>query len=261
MSLNNTKVDLAIIGGTGLYQIGKARVIEPVSIVTPYGTTSQGLSIIDYLDRPVAFLPRHGAEHSIPPHLVNYRANIWGLKELGVEVIYASNAVGAIDPQMDNGDLVIPDQIIDYTWGRAHTFFDGSADKQPKAPQGFIKVDHIDFTYPYSLTLRKGLIEAAKGGDFKVHHQGAYAAVQGPRLETAAEVKRLAKDGATIVGMTGMPETALARELGIDYAAIAMVVNMAAGINPEPITLADIEENMLIGKRRLEVLLARTLAG
>src|SRR6266581_8046798 len=169
--------------------------------------------------RDVVFLARHGHGHTIPPHKVNYRANLWALKNRGVESVLAVASVGAISDQYSPGDLVLPHQLVDYTHGREHTFFDG----------GDRKVVHVDFTQPYSRNMRERCLGAAQSANIALHDRGTYAAVSGPRLETAAEIDRLARDGATLVGMTGMPEAALARELGIAYATIAVVVNHAAG--------------------------------
>lgn len=185
------------------------------------------------------FLGRHGAEQQIPPHLINYRANISALSKLGVKSILAVTAVGGIRSDLGVGDLLIPDQIIDYTWGRESTFFDGLTEAGIR--QGGRR--HIDFTYPYSHILRDSLLKA--GGlvtNRKVHDGGVYACTQGPRLETAAEVVRLKSDGADVVGMTGMPEAALARELELDYASLSLVVNPAAGLAELELSEQEIEE-------------------
>jgi len=181
------------------------------------------------------FLHRHGGSASvIPPHLVNYRANIWAMKKLGVGRVIAANAVGAITPRMTSGTLMIPHQLIDYTWGREHSFDDGSSGQ----------LQHIDFTQPYDEELRQEIILAATRGNIRQIDEAVLGVVQGPRLETAAEVKRFAQDGCDLLGMTGMPEAALAKELGIAYAAVCMVVNAAAGISEEPISMDMIRQNL-----------------
>jgi 5'-methylthioinosine phosphorylase len=169
--------------------------------------------------REVVYLARHGEGHSIPPHLVNYRANIWALRAQGVAGIIAVAAVGGIAPDLVPGRLAVPHQILDYTWGRQHTYFDGGA----------AGVTHIDFTHPYSEGMRQRILTAAAKAREEVRPDGVYATTQGPRLESAAEINLLERDGADMVGMTGMPEAALARELGVEYAAVAAVVNFAAG--------------------------------
>ncbi len=211
---------LGIIGGSGLSSLfGHATQTSRPSAETPYGPPSGPLTMGQLGGREVAFLARHGESHRIPPHEVNYRANIWLLKERGVSKVLAVAAVGGIGPDFGPGCLAVPHQLIDYTWGRPSTFFEG-----PGKP-----VTHIDFTEPYSQSMRKEILEAALACDMRVVDGAVYAATQGPRLETAAEIDRLERDGADVVGMTAMPEAALARELGLDYAAIAVVANHAAG--------------------------------
>jgi 5'-deoxy-5'-methylthioadenosine phosphorylase len=210
---------LAIIGGSGLTRLSTLAVAHREVVRTPYGEPSSALLYGQIAGRDVIFLARHGHGHTIPPHRVNYRANLWALKERGASAILAVASVGGIAPAYRPGDLVLPHQLLDYTGGRETTFFDGS-DRV---------VIHVDFTEPYSQPLREHCLAAAVAGAIAVRDGGVYAAVSGPRLETAAEIDRLERDGATMVGMTGMPEAALARELGLDYAAIAVVVNQAAG--------------------------------
>ncbi|CAN0604472.1 unnamed protein product, partial [Ectocarpus sp. 12 AP-2014] len=189
------------------------------TVDTPYGPPSMAIEEGIYDGTPLFFVHRHGGSgQPIPPHLVNYRANIWALKELGVDEIVAANAVGAINPQLRPGRLVIPDQLIDYSWGREHTFDDGSSGS----------LWHIDFTEPFDARLRARLLQAATAAQVPCYDGGVLAVVQGPRLETASEVKRLAADGCDLVGMTAMPEASLARELGMAYASVCMVVNAAA---------------------------------
>ncbi len=210
---------LAIIGGSGLSKLGIMEVTQRKVVRTPYGEPSGALTFGRVGGREGIFLARHGYGHTIPPHQVNYRANLWALKESGAEAVISVASVGGIRKDLWPGVLVLPHQIIDYTWGRPSTFFEG-----PGAP-----VNHIDFTEPYSSSLRARLLNAATACGERITEQSVYAATQGPRLETAAEIDRLERDGAGIVGMTGMPEAALARELGLEYAAIAVVANYAAG--------------------------------
>ena len=210
---------IGIIGGTGLQNIDELNVIRESFIDTPYGKPSDKVVVGKLENRDVVFLPRHGSEHTVPPHSVNYRANIYALKLLGIEAIFAIATVGSIPNSINPGSIVIPHQVIDYTYGREHTYFDGITEP----------VTHIDFTSPYNSKLRKLLCANASLKDINFVKEGVYAAVQGPRLETAAEIDRYEKDGATIVGMTGMPEASLAKELDIPYAAICPVANFAAG--------------------------------
>ena len=210
---------LAVIGGSGLTQLANLDVSHREVLRTPYGEPSGAVLFGQICGRPVAFLARHGYGHTIPPHEVNYRANIWALAKRGVEAIVSVASVGCIRPDLRPGDLVIPHQIIDYTWGRKSTFFEGHDSA----------VVHIDFTEPYDAALRERLIGAAAATGVKVSESAVYAATQGPRLETAAEINRYERDGADVVGMTGMPEAALARELKVPYAAINVVANYAAG--------------------------------
>ncbi len=236
---------IAIIGGTGLTTLEGLRITRKQVMYTPYGEASSPITHGEYNDKPVIFLPRHGSHHTIPPHKINYRANIWSLKQLEVKNIIAVAAVGGINLSMKPQDLVIPHQLIDYTWGRKHTFFEEG------------NVQHIDFTDPYTPALRDKLLTAAQQLDFPVHDKGVYGATQGPRLETIAEIDRMEKDGCDLVGMTGMPEAALAREAEIHYATCALVVNEAAGRGAEQITMAEIERNLQGGIERVRTLLAK----
>ncbi len=210
---------LAIIGGSGLTQLSSLAVERREVVRTPYGEPSGALTFGVLCGEPVVFLARHGYGHTIPPHLVNYRANIWALKQARVAAIVSVASVGGIRADFAPGTLVVPDQILDYTWGRKMTFFEG----------GDSSVRHVDFTHPYDPVLRRRLLAAAAAAGEAVYDGGVYAAMQGPRLETAAEINRLERDGADLVGMTGMPEAVLARELDLPYAAINVVVNYAAG--------------------------------
>jgi 5'-methylthioadenosine phosphorylase len=209
---------LAIIGGTGLTRLSTLAVTHRQVIRTPYGEPSAALVFGEIAGHRAVFLARHGHGHTIPPHRVNYRANLWALKDQGASAVLAIASVGAIRGCRP-GDLMLPHQLIDYTWGRSSTFYDG----------GDQQVVHVDFTHPYSQPLRAICLAGAKSGGIALTDGGVYAAVSGPRLETAAEIDRLDRDGATLVGMTGMPEAALARELGVDYASVCVVVNHAAG--------------------------------
>ena len=210
---------LAVIGGSGLTQLANLDVSHREVLRTPYGEPSGAVTFGQICGRPVAFLARHGYGHTIPPHEVNYRANIWALSKCGAQAIGSVASVGSIRADLKPGDVVIPHQIIDYTWGRKSTYHEGQ-----DSP-----VVHIDFTEPYDRSLRELLIKAAGIAGVAISDSGVYAATQGPRLETAAEIDRLERDGADLVGMTGMPEAALARELGVPYAAITLVANYAAG--------------------------------
>jgi 5'-methylthioadenosine phosphorylase len=209
----------AIIGGSGLNKLGNLVIERREVMRTPYGEPSGALTFGKLAGREIVFLARHGYGHTIPPHRINYRANLWALKEAKVEGVLAVASVGGIRDFFGPGSLVAPDQIIDYTYDRALTFFEGA-----DAP-----VTHIDFTWPYSESLRARLLAAARNAGEVVHDGGVYGAAQGPRLETAAEIRRLERDGCDLVGMTGMPEAALARELNIEYACLSVVVNHAAG--------------------------------
>ena len=210
---------LGIIGGTGLAQLQNLTITRRQIARTPYGEASQPLIFGELAGNDVVFLARHGAGHTIPPHAVNYRANIWALHSVGVTHLLAIATVGGISSDLTPGDIVLPQQMIDYTYGRKNTYHDGIE----------LPVKHIDFTEPYSAHLRQICKQAALIIKQNLRDGGVYACVQGPRLETAAEINRLERDGATLVGMTGMPEAVLARELGVHYAALCPVVNHAAG--------------------------------
>ena len=210
---------LAIIGGTGLTQLANLEISHRQVMRTPYGEPSGAITFGHLRQHAVMFIARHGYGHTIPPHEVNYRANLWALREQGAQRVVAVAAVGGIRADLVPGTLVLPHQIIDYTHGRAFTYFDGK--NKP--------VTHVDLTHPYSPALRRQILDAARSAHETCVDGAVYAATQGPRLETAAEINRLERDGADIVGMTGMPEAALARELSLHDATIAVVVNHAAG--------------------------------
>ncbi len=241
--------ELAIIGGTGLTELSNLEIIRHEMINTPFGEPSAPFVHGRLCDKDVVFLARHGSAHTIPPHKINYRANLWALHEIGVKQIIAVAAVGGISDDATPGRIIIPDQIIDYTYSRDHTFFE----------EQLSHVTHIDFTHPYSPALRHLLIQECKTLGNNAYIDGVYAATQGPRLETAAEIKRLENDGCTIVGMTGMPEAALARELELEYATCTVVANPAAGKSDESISMADIERVLLTGMEDVRKLLERII--
>lgn len=237
---------LAVIGGSGLYSLGEDfSLAEQAPRNTPYGETSADVLQGRWQGMQVAFLPRHGPGHRVPPHRVNYRANIWALKQQGVSKIIAVNAVGGISPEMKPATLVLPDQLIDYSSGREHTFFDGD-DGQ---------VMHVDFSWPYSAELREILEQAGLRANTPMVASATYGCTNGPRLESAAEIKRMRNDGCHVVGMTGMPEAALARELEIEYACLALVVNWAAGVDDKAISMQDIMVNMEQGMQQVKAVL------
>lgn len=237
---------LGIIGGSGLYALPGIEFLGERACMTAWGAPSAPLTLGRLHGVDLVFLPRHGANHHLPPHLVNYRANVAALAEAGVGAIVATAAVGGIEHLAGTGTIVVPDQLVDYTYGREHTYSDGTQ-AHPL---------HVDFTHPYTPRLRAALLAAADDAGLAVRRRGVYAATQGPRLETAAEIDRLERDGCTIVGMTGMPEAGLARELGVDYANISLVVNAAAGRAAGEITMAEIEAALAEGMGRVKTVIA-----
>lgn len=228
---------LGIIGGSGLTRLDGLEIEHEMHVDTPYGKPSAPLCCGRLRSGGIVFVPRHGSNHTIPPHRVNYRANLWALKDAGVEQVVGVAAVGGITSAMGPGVLCVPDQVIDYTWGREHTLFETDLSH----------VTHVDFTEPYCAELRVKLLDAAVRAGVPLRDGGTYAATQGPRLESSAEILRLERDGCDIVGMTGMPEASLARELGLCYASLALSVNWAAGKTDGPITMAEIEQQLRIG--------------
>ncbi|MEQ7922601.1 S-methyl-5'-thioinosine phosphorylase [Xanthomonas sp. WHRI 1810A] len=239
----------AIIGGTGLTQLDGLTIRQSLAMNTPYGLPSGEIQVGEYAGREVMFLARHGQPHRIPPHKVNYRANLWALKQAGAQAVLAVNAVGGIHPDMGTGHFCVPHDLVDYTSGRDHTFFADDLEQ----------VTHIDFSHPYSAPLRARLIDALTAEGCAFSDFGVYGCTQGPRLETVAEILRLERDGCDIVGMTGMPEAALARELELEYACLALVVNTAAGKSPAIITMAEIEQALLAGIDSVKATLSRVL--
>ena len=240
---------LAILGGSGLTELAGLEVTRRQIVRTPYGEPSGPLTFGRLGATDVIFLARHGYGHTLAPHEINYRANLWALNSKGVKRIVAVCSTGGITGRYVPGALAIPNQIIDYTWGRHATFFEGS--EQP--------VVHVDFTHPYDAAMRREALDAATQSGIAVVDGGTYGATNGPRLETAAEIGRLERDGCDLVGMTGMPEASLARELGIGYAAIALVVNWAAGrgSSRDGVVLSDLAKTLEDGMSRVRSLLAK----
>ena len=253
---------LAFIGGTGLNQLPGFSVERIAEVQTPYQAAAVRVACgrLPGVADPLYFLARHGEGHSVPPHRINYRANIFALHELGVVAILAVNAVGGIHRQMGPGVIAVPEQLIDYTNDRAHTFFDGDTVDIASPDQFTASVAHIDFTRPYTASLRELLLQSAAQCAIPVWPRGVYGATQGPRLETVMEVRRLQNDGCDMVGMTGMPEAALARELGLGYASVCLSVNWAAGLSDDVITMAGIRAILAQGMGQIHRLLL-TAAG
>lgn len=210
---------LAIIGGTLLGKLDGLKIIRREIVRTPYGEPSCALIFGEFCEREIVFIARHGYGYTIAPQEVNYQANIWALAAQGVTEVIGVLSVGGIRPDMKPGKLVVPDQLIDYTHGRANTYYQS----------GQKIVEYIDFTEPYCTVMRQRIIEAATALKEEIIDNGVYAATPGMRLETSAEIRRIERDGGDMVGMTGMPEAVLARELNLSYAAIAVVTNDAAG--------------------------------
>ncbi|MCB1753042.1 MAG: S-methyl-5'-thioinosine phosphorylase [Gammaproteobacteria bacterium] len=238
---------LAIIGGSGITRLNGLEILRREVVHTPYGEPSAPLTHGIFHGHELIFLPRHGAAHTIPPHRVNYRANLWALKQIGIENVVGVAAVGSVNRVMAPGTIVIPDQIIDYTYDRDHTYFDDN----------LTHVTHIDFTSPYCEALRQALLASAASANIDVGAGGTYGATQGPRLETSREIDRMEQDGCDLVGMTGMPEASLARELEICYACCAVVANWAAGRSDGPITMSKIEEHLTEGMKKVYKILSK----
>lgn len=244
---------LAVVGGTGLYGLAQLEDVETHQPVTRYGALSGPVRIGRFAGARVAFLARHGEGHSLPPHRINYRANLAALQALGATRVLALNTVGGITERFGPRVLACPDQLIDYTWGRISTYSEEEGSD----------VLHVDFGEPYTRSLRADLVAAASRSDVALVDGGCYGATQGPRLETRAEIARMRRDGCDLVGMTGMPEAGLARELGLDYACLAIVANWAAGAGPdagEVITLDDVLANVAAASAGLPALLSALLS-
>jgi 5'-methylthioadenosine phosphorylase len=243
---------LGVIGGSGLYQIDGIKILDEITIKTPFGEPSDKYILTEYKGRKVVFLPRHGKGHKYPPHLINFRANIWGFRKLGVDKILSISAVGGINPSLKPGDFVISDQFIDFTKSRVQTFYEGIYSKNDDTEikdevSEFLnskRVVHIDVTDPFCPEMRDVLIKVCDKNNFPFHQKGVYAATEGPRLETSAEIKFLRLAGVDIVGMTLVPEIVLARELKMHFASTSVVTNLAAGISQNRLTSDEVVEMM-----------------
>lgn len=245
-------IALAVIGGTGLYKLADLQDVQTVQPETRFGAPSGPIRVGTLGGQRVAFLARHGEGHSLPPHKINYRANLAALQDLGATRVLALNTVGGITERFGPRVLACPDQLIDYTWGRISTICE-----EPGT-----EVLHVDFGEPYTRSLRARVVAAAEQAGVTLVAVGCYGATQGPRLETRAEIARMRRDGCDLVGMTGMPEAGLARELGLDYACLAIVANWAAGAGPDPdevITLQDVLDNVAAASAGLPGLLSAML--
>lgn len=252
--MSDRDIALAVIGGTGLYKLAGLQDVETHQPATRYGAASGPIRIGTLAGHRVAFLARHGEGHSLPPHKINYRANLAALQALGAQRVLALNTVGGITERFGPRVLACPDQLIDYTWGRISTICE-----EPDT-----EVLHIDFGEPYTRALREAVLAAARRARVDLVDGGCYGATQGPRLETRAEIARMRRDGCDLVGMTGMPEAGLAREMGLDYACLGIVANWAAGAGPDPdevITLQDVLDNVAAASSGLPDLLRALLAG
>jgi 5'-methylthioinosine phosphorylase len=239
---------VAVIGGTGMNQWPGLQIERLQPVGTPYGEPSAPLTYGRLSGVDVIFLPRHGEGHKLPPHLINYRANLWALKDAGVQAVVAIAAVGGIAKSMAPAAVAVPDDVIDYTYGREHTYFDGL-----RAP-----LQHVDLSEPYSPALRKALLAAARKAKVRLVDGGVMGVTQGPRLESPAEIARLKRDGCTMVGMTGMPEAALAREADLPYVSLAVSVNWAAGLGSGDIH-GEIERTIAEGMKKVRAVLAKAL--
>lgn len=246
----NDQVKIAVIGGTGLYALDELREVQTLTPESVYGATSGPLTVGTWHGQRVVFLARHGAGHTIAPHRVNYRANIDALRRIGVQQVVAINAVGGISAHYGPEVVGVPHQLIDYTHGRLSSFSDREG----------LPVEHIDFTEPYTESLRQGLLQAAARVGVPAVAGGVYAVTEGPRLETAAEITRLQRDGCDLVGMTAMPEACLAREAGLEYASLCVVANWAAGCgNAGQITMEQIHAHLRAGMQSIRAILAAWL--
>lgn len=223
---------IGLIGGSGLDHWGTPA--NEVNAATPFGDASAPLAVFERHGHELLFLPRHGARHDIAPHRVNYRANLYALHEHGADAVITVNAVGSMSRDMPPGSISVPDQLVDYTWGREHSFSDAPGSE----------LQHVEFAEPFTPAWRERLLQSAGAANIAVADKGCIAVTQGPRLETAAEIQRLIRDGCNLVGMTSMPEAALARELDLVYVTLAVVANFAAGLEAQPITHANIQETL-----------------
>ena len=239
---------LGLIGGTGLTRLDES--LETLHVTTPYGEPSAPLSVVETEPVRLLFLPRHGNPHRFPPHCVNYRANMWALKEAGATQVLAVSAVGGIGEAYAPGTLAVSDQLVDFTSGREHTYHDS-----PDVP-----LVHVDFTHPYEGPLRNNLLAAADAASIDVVNGGCIGVFQGPRLESAGEIRMARNAGCDMAGMTSMPEAGLARELGIDYAGLAVVSNWGAGVHDELICEDNIAETLKEPMARVRTLLAALIA-
>lgn len=247
MIVGEKMIKIGIIGGTGVYDPNILNNVREVETITPYGTVCYKVG--DFAGKSIAFIPRHGSKHSIAPHLINYRANIWAMKKIGVSNLLATAAVGSMELSMKLGDFVVVDQFIDFTKNRINTFHEG----------GERGVVHVDLTAPYCHTLRDKLLSAAQEIGIEMHKQGTYVCTEGPRFETPAEIAMFSKLGGHLVGMTNVPEVVLAREAEMCYATIGMVTNFAAGISPTVLTYGEVIEIMNQNTEKLKTLLMNTI--
>ncbi|NPA58818.1 MAG: S-methyl-5'-thioadenosine phosphorylase [Aquificae bacterium] len=244
---------LGILGGSGLYNIDGLKILEEKKVMTPYGEPSDSYIIAEYGGRKVVFLPRHGRGHRYPPHLINYRANLWGFRKLGVDRILSVSAVGGINPLLQAGDFVITDQFIDFTKVRPNTFYEGEytirdgTDDREDLVNRYLSEDrvvHVDMTQPFCPVMRSLLGSIMEEKGYRYHRKGTYVATEGPRLETPAEIRAFGLLGGDVVGMTLVPEVVLARELAIHFASVNVVTNLAAGISGEKLTSDEVIEMM-----------------
>lgn len=242
--------NIAVIGGTGMNQWPGLEIERRLAVDTPYGPVSAPLLEGRIYGARAIFLARHGEGHKIPPHAINYRANLWALQQAGVQSVIAIAAVGGIAPWFKPGEIAVPADLVDYTWGREHSYSDG----RPGST-----LQHAEFAEPYAPTLRRALIDAAARAATPLAGEGVLAVTQGPRLETVAEIRRCARDGCDMVGMTGMPEAALARELGLDYACLAVSVNWGAGVQGVGDIHAEIAQSIESGMAKVRAVLGQLL--